>query len=242
MGSDGFSLPRILALFSYPSMKSVTFSVPPWHLHWPLGMQPTEITSLALVRTHFSVQDLSRILALTPALRRLDYCMQFECGCYSGNSPDHVDLEGLGVALSYVKEKLKYLTLSIGYLSTLQDLTIDETPLTVTNWHGRLKVLHSFPELKKAKLPVAMLLGCDSRIEGFAMDEILPRTLETITLTDELLLGAMSDRLRSGLLPWIETFGDLEKVSLDFTETMLLHLEPHRDWDAMATTEDFGEF
>ena len=39
---------------------------------------PMKITSLTLIRTHLSMQDLGRLLELTPALKRLDYNIQFE--------------------------------------------------------------------------------------------------------------------------------------------------------------------
>lgn len=144
---------------------------------WPGGFAPSPTKIRFLDLTGLKEGQLGQILSITPTLQKLRWQRWCLCGRPEG---DVVDLDQIATDLSHVKD-------------TLIDLTIPEAcyPKSFfsgmpTRLEGSFATFRCLCALKNLDIPLPLLIGfCPSEENMQPLSELLPRSIEWLTLEDE---------------------------------------------------------
>ncbi|KAI1496953.1 hypothetical protein F5X99DRAFT_398516 [Biscogniauxia marginata] len=171
--TDTGNIRDVLPLFYLPSVRRIVASIDnPATFTWPATYppDPTNLSSLDL--TIIREGSLGHVLSATRGLKALswDLFRRDEDNFHA----DRIDLDQIIIDLSHVQ-------------STLTDLTISAAKLLPVPIIGNLKPLVGFEALKRLEIPIPSLLGYSPDKTRF-FEEVLPRNLEFLTITDDMLL------------------------------------------------------
>ncbi|KAM7208146.1 hypothetical protein V8F20_001426 [Naviculisporaceae sp. PSN 640] len=221
-----FEIPRIkvqntnevLPFFYLPAIKSVdlSFSVvlPSPDEFWPTG-SPTPVPLAKL--TSLTLRDLrepqlGRLLSITPNLQSLHWEWNlYDEGLSLAYNVPVVDMDLIMSALNHVKPTLTELNIRAQHRSLSHGSMISGGIIHVQN-PGRARELANFPRLTKLAIPLGFITGFNLPLKAdneHFFPGGLPRTLEYLTLTDDLFPNNINDS-RDGpaylalVLPWLQ--------------------------------------
>lgn len=220
------SVERISAAIDGPMTfwRSATFSPSPATFSWPATHSPSCSSLRSLKLTTMREPLLGQLLSVTDQLQSLEWRWEHEPDHKSRLNTPVIDLTQITTAISHVRDTLEELIISADCDSG-HDMHNPELRI-----QGSLKAITDFDRLRKFTVPFAFLLGFSpdltKRIEDF-----LPRSLEFLTLTDDLWPQYEYEwrdyELMSVLESWLETF----QVSTPHLCSIGLLLDTDIDYD-----------
>lgn len=155
---------QIKPLFSIPSLRSLSMSLPARDILWLPGpvIPLSGLTSLILHHSQLTPENLETILIATPSLKSLRYetwMIIYEPLDRSIDSWEFFDCAQLSSALDHVQDSLEDLFISVRFLLT-DDVVFTEDELEVFRGStGKLENLLYFKRLAKLKIPTTLLSG-----------------------------------------------------------------------------------
>ena len=179
---------------------------------WPVNQPCTKsLTSLFLTRSNVNEMLLSRILALTPNLK----CLEYEICDVGLHRPISLCAEGLGRALAHVKPTLEHLTISVwSYRSGGDPLGI------LSSVQGSLSP-HEYESLVMLEIPTVVLLG-KARAPEKCLASRLPPRMRRLYLNGDVAFSENGWTSRLNWRPLFEHLSqyreqspDLESLKLD---------------------------
>lgn len=191
---------EVLPLFYIPSVEHISALIDDraTSFEWPSvhPPKPSSLTSLDITRLHEG--HLGRLLSVTQGLRELRWTWFFESNA--------IDLDQVDADLSHVKETLTNLSITAmldediyGYTGTSGDIV-----------EGSLKTLANYPALKILQIPLPFLTGSIWPSHSQPLAQSLPRSLEVLTITDDLYLqneyGWLGESPLHAIQAWLENW------------------------------------
>ncbi|EHA27556.1 hypothetical protein CBS63078_3699 [Aspergillus niger] len=172
---------NVLPLFYLPNIRSMSVTVEnPDVFTWPAAHlpDPSKLTSLDLTAVREAY--LGDLLSVMPYLKTLRWAWYYDYGVEDDFVSPTVDLDRIAAAVSRVR-------------GTLMDLTISaDAPIggneqfhPAVKMEGSLRAMVEFDELKRLRIPLAFLVGF---VEDTTkrLQDVVPRNIEFLTITDEL--------------------------------------------------------
>lgn len=170
----------IMPLFYLPKIKHIQaamHNLPVWQ--WPSQSAPDPSLLTSLDLRYIREEQLGKILALTPSLKKLKWEWYFRPGVEGCENPI-ADLDAICAALQPVRTtltELKLLALSVVRLGDWE-----EEPVTI---RGSLAPLSSF-NIKTLEVPIPFLAGW-SPDEQQDFRQVIPEQIESFTISDDLM-------------------------------------------------------
>ncbi|OJJ76795.1 hypothetical protein ASPBRDRAFT_60492 [Aspergillus brasiliensis CBS 101740] len=172
---------NVLPLFYLPNVQRMSIAVGnPDAFTWPAAHlpDPSKLTSLDL--TAVREPYLGDLLSVTPNLKTLRWAWYYDNGVEDDFVLPIVDLDRIAAALCQVR-------------GTLTDLTIlAEAPIggneqcyPAVKIEGSLCAMVGFDGLKRLQVPLAFLVGF-AKDTTKRLQDVVPRNIEYLTITDEL--------------------------------------------------------
>lgn len=155
---------QIKPLFSIPSLRSLSMSLPSRDISWFPGQKVplSGLRSLVLHHSQLTPENLETILMATPSLKSLRYetwMIVYEPLDRSMDTWQFFDCAQLSRALDHVQESLEDLFVSVRFLLT-DDVVFTEDELEVFRGStGKLDNLLYFKRLAKLTIPTTLLSG-----------------------------------------------------------------------------------
>lgn len=178
------NLPNILSFFYLPSIERISTSLDsPEHLTWPApqGRAPASmgLTELELVRP-FVTAHLSNVLSVVHGLKSLRW--DWYHGGVTSPSGDNgvIDLDQIAAALSLARESLTEITI------TAKCTLGANKHFAKPNSQGSLQLLANFPRMRSLQAPIAFLMGWSREDSHWGLSDVVPGTVESVTIMDEL--------------------------------------------------------
>jgi len=188
LGRTRYSLESadLLPFFYLPDIKElfVVSSMPMCWRDWPM-QAPTSSMLTTLHLTAVEPKHLGHLLSKTPALKKFRYDWYYRSGVDLRRPEEGsvwVSLDDIGSALQHVGETLEDLVIS-GRCSIEEDYEYD-----FLDFQGTLKGIVGLGCLKSLQIPLPFLTGNFDSHNAVIVDDIIPRNLETLTITDDVLL------------------------------------------------------
>jgi hypothetical protein len=152
-------------------------------LPWPTAEPPSasSLTSLKVVSMRES--HLGQLLAALPQLRSLSWKWIFDPDFEDQFNSPIINLDQLMPALAYVRETLTELTI----VATCYNANRVATPFPL-QVQGSARALAGFDRLTKLVVPLAFFTGFPVPTRGERLADCLPRSLEELTLADDLYI------------------------------------------------------
>lgn len=187
------NIDRILPLFYLPSIRTISTLIRDADLFsWPQKDCPhaSSLTTLNLHYAHMKESTLKELLSTTPNLRTLLVGFQINAEPHDTHSP-FLNITKLRDALDQVRSTLEHLTLSIDFFTTVaMELDWGGSYENGNNFgvRGSLGSLATFENLQSIEIPLILLFGWSSSPPIAKLADMLPRTLRTIVLRNDLAL------------------------------------------------------
>ncbi|RKU49231.1 hypothetical protein DL546_009555 [Coniochaeta pulveracea] len=204
----------LLPLFHLPALKHMKLwlddpeSLDPKTIGWPTGQVPKACMLRLLELVNIREPQLRHVLEATTCLQSLRWVWNhdedFE---YYIDLKPIIDLDEIGRAVAPVKDTLTRLEIVVW--ASLGGDALDEPYLDVT---GSLRSLRQFTKLKSVEVPLVFLVASLSPHLAKPFAESLPRNLEYLTVSTELLeqeeLEWTGRPILDALRPWLEFWRD----------------------------------
>ncbi|CZR59924.1 uncharacterized protein PAC_09819 [Phialocephala subalpina] len=176
----------LLPFFYLPVVQelSVVSSMPMSWGEWPM-QAPTSSVLTLLHLTAIEPKHLGHLLSMTPALKKLRYDWYYRSGVNLGRPEEGsvlVNLDDISRALEHVRETLEELVIT-GKCSIEEFYEYD-----FLDFQGTLKGIVDLGCLKTLQIPLPFLTGEFNARHAIAVDDVIPRNLEVLTITDDVLL------------------------------------------------------
>jgi hypothetical protein len=194
----------VLPFLYLPSVKQLSASIEnPFTFSWPATHPPSPSNLRSLKLRSIREPFLGQLLSVMGQLQTLDWEWYYDPEFRDQVQTPVIDLNEITTAISYVRETLTELVIS-ALCGTGGDLEFP--PLTV---QGSLKGMTEFDKLRKFTVPLTFLMGFSADFTK-RIEDHLPRSLEFLTITDNLSLHYQYDwwdhELLSVLETWLENF------------------------------------
>jgi hypothetical protein len=174
----------VLPFFSLPSIQDLSISIDN-PKSWPFDLHVSGVVSMQL----FTLREtyLAKLLAPLSALQKLHWQCHYQENIDSHASKPFIDLNTLVKALHNLRKTLVELSIEA---SSAPDVLRGEYEPPEFQVKGSLEGLQSLEHLKSLSLPWSFLFGSSPDVavaNASSMTEVLPRNLEALTLTPDLL-------------------------------------------------------
>lgn len=174
----------VLPFFSLPSIQDLSISIDNPKT-WPFDLRKSSVVSMQL----FTLREtyLGQLLAPLSALQTLHWQCHYQENIDSHASKPFIALDTLVKALHVVKNTLVELSVEA---SSAPDPLRGEYEAPEFQVDGSLEGLQSLEHLKSLSLPWSFLFGSSPDVaiaNASSMTEVLPASLEVLTLTPDLL-------------------------------------------------------
>ena len=154
-----------------------------------LSPSTTCLNSLVLHHSRLLDEEVGKLLRVTPHLSSLELHFWIDPpeARTLGRTGSHLfDIEQLGESLTYCRESLTRLIISIRFIVHSNGFDWEEQN-TFRATTGQLKTLKTFSKLSVLEVPYMLLLGpCQDENHSGDLVDVVPMTLEDLTLTDHL--------------------------------------------------------
>ncbi|RAH68448.1 uncharacterized protein BO66DRAFT_377357 [Aspergillus aculeatinus CBS 121060] len=173
----------VLPFFYLPNVQRIAAAIEnTGTFAWPAAClpDPSKLTSIHLADIREA--NLGSVLSVTRNLQSLRWTWYYDAGVHDAIVVPIVNLDGIAAALSHVRDTLTDLT-----IFAEASLGGGDQFYPAVKMEGSLRTMVEFDKLKRLQIPLAFLVG-------FAQDttkrlqDVLPRNIEYVSLTDELEL------------------------------------------------------
>ncbi|KAH9210776.1 hypothetical protein DL95DRAFT_393137 [Leptodontidium sp. 2 PMI_412] len=198
---------------------------------------PTSSLLTILHLTAVEPKHLGQLLSMTPALKKLRYNWYYRSGVHLGRPEEGsvwVNLDDIGLALVYVRETLEELVIT-GKCSLEEDYEYD-----FLDFEGTLSRIVDLDCLKILQIPLPFMSGNFDARGAIAEEDMIPRNLECLTITDDVLLEWPwkpeweDTAVSSALERWLR---NLKRVKTELVLHTLVLKEVVKDWSPVMKEE-----
>lgn len=176
--------PSILSFFYLPSIECIRTSfdhVGPLTWTAPGGRAPVCCNSRELdLGVFFRAAYLEIVLSVAHNLKSLRWNWYHEGVTTPHKDDGLIDLDQVSAALSVVRESLTELVI------TAKCTRGANTQFTQPSCKGSLQLLANFPSMKTLQAPIAFLMGWSRDDPHWGLSDVVPKTIESLTIKDEL--------------------------------------------------------
>lgn len=228
--------PNVLSFFYLPSLERIRTSFDtPGDLTWPAsGAEAPDLRNLTELDLGypFRAVHLGKLLSATPNLKSLRWDWYHEGTTTRVGDGGVIELGQIATALSLVQESLTDLTITARCTRGVNE------QLAHCISRGSLQPLAAFPSLKSLQAPIAFLMGWTRDEPHWKLSDVIPQTVESITIMDELWYhhptymwnkGAILNVIKAWLATPERLPPNLRQFQLNLKSITELNLEPVSD-------------
>ncbi|KAJ9156034.1 hypothetical protein NKR23_g1148 [Pleurostoma richardsiae] len=221
----------VLPVFYLSSVKRISASIDnPVTFSWPAKHPPSCASLRSLKLTFIREPFLPQLLSVANQLESFEWEWYYSPHFVGDVHTPVIDLTQLNAALSYARNTLTELVVS----AVSESDGVDFPPLRI---QGSFEWISRFGKLRKFTVPLTVLMGFSADMTR-RIDEFLPRSLEFLTITDDLCLQMdytwEDHEIFSVLESWLEHF----HTSTPRLRGIALPLTAVTDWEWNQTTKD----
>jgi hypothetical protein len=173
----------ILPFFYLPNLRHVSASIQnPDKWAWPAPHAPASSKLKSLDLRDIREGCLGELLAVSKNLETLRWKWYYDSSVEDNFVTQTVDLDQIAAALSHVQRTLTNLTITADCQPGVNDDFFPGLQAV-----GSLKALVNFDRIKTLQIPLAFLVGF-AQDETKRLQDVIPRNVEFLTITDDLAL------------------------------------------------------
>ncbi|KAH7377602.1 hypothetical protein BKA64DRAFT_750712 [Cadophora sp. MPI-SDFR-AT-0126] len=228
----------LLPWFHLPAVRefSLISSMPTTWDEIPMQTPASSLLTM-LHLTAVEPKHLGHLLTMTPKLKKLRYDWYYRSGVHLGR-PDEgsvwVNLDGIGRALVCVRESLEELV-----ITSKCSIEVDNE-YDFLDFERTLSRIVELDCLKALQIPLPFLSGNFDARGAIAEEDVIPRNLESLTITDDVLLEWpwqpewYDTSVSSALERWLR---NLKRLKTEPVLKTLVLKEVVRDWSPVMKEE-----